>query len=325
VRVLPFEKAHQEDAAALLAETVGMQGRANGPRYKASNIASARATLAEAIDSGPAVIAQDAATVVGFMIAPLPNVPGSGRSRMKVVHHAAWPSVARTAYRHMYEQVAGELVAAGCFEHSILVRMEQRSTLMAMFDLQFAIKQIKGVWALTRETETRRSEAMIRAATIDDLDRLIELSIELAQFHARTPILRPALLDVPSMRSSLAENIQAQRDVVLVASDGHHLVGMIQAQPDRLYADTATIGMNIVSERARSAGVGSTMLTELCAWATDLGFEHCAVGWDPANLVGDAFYRRKGFRPVRYELSRTIDSRVAWANEHLRYPRLRLQ
>jgi hypothetical protein len=41
----------------------------------------------------------------------------------------------------------------------------------------------------------------------------------------------------------LTEHIEQERDVVLVACDGDAVVGMIQAQPDGLYADTMTIGM----------------------------------------------------------------------------------
>jgi GNAT superfamily N-acetyltransferase len=122
----------------------------------------------------------------------------------------------------------------------------------------------------------------------------------------------------------LTEHIEQERDVVLVACDGDAVVGMIQAQPDGLYADTMTIGMNIVSEHARSAGVGTTMLNALCTRAADAGFQRCAVGWDSANLVSDAFYRARGFAPVRYELFRNIDARVAWANETLDYRRYTL-
>ena len=110
---------------------------------------------------------------------------------------------------------------------------------------------------------------------------------------------------------------------MLIACEGDDVVND-QAQPDRFYVNTVTIGMNIVTESARSAGVGTTMLNALCGWASDLGFEHCAVGWDPANLLSDAFYRSKGFTPARYELSRNIDARVAWANQALDYTRFRL-
>jgi GNAT superfamily N-acetyltransferase len=132
-------------------------------------------------------------------------------------------------------------------------------------------------------------------------------------------MLAPAMVDVTRARAMLVQEISAEDNIVLVACDGDGIVGMIQAQPDRLWTETTTIGMNIVTEGARSAGVGTTMLNALCAWAARAGADRCAVGWDSANLLSDAFYRSRGFTPVRYELRRMIDPRVAWANETLDY------
>jgi GNAT superfamily N-acetyltransferase len=324
VRVERFGRAHLDDAATLLVETLRMEGDDSGPRYTVSDAASARTLIADAVETGPAVVALGDAALVGFMIAPLPKVPGAGASRMKIVHHAALPPVARDAYRRMYEQIAGDLVAAGCFQHSILVPTEQQAAVTALFELRFGIDQIKGAQIVASGDAAMNAET-IRPAGLEDLDRLLELSIELAQFHARPPMLTPALLDVPSIRPVLTDHLKAERDVVLVACQGDAVVGMIQAQPDSQYANTATIGLNIVTKHARSAGVGTTMLHALFAWAADAGFERCAVGWDSANLLSDAFYRSRGFTPLRYELQRSIDPRVAWANENLDYGRRRLR
>jgi ribosomal protein S18 acetylase RimI-like enzyme len=318
VQVEQLHPRHLDGAAKLLAESLGMQAQRTGVRYRVSDIATARANIAEAVVRGPAVVALDDSVVVGFMIAPLPDVPGMGGSRMKVVHHAARPPVARDAYRRMYEQIAGALVAAGCFEHSLLVSTGQQTVLTTLFELQFGIDQIKGTRTLPGVVGAQVPDA-IRSAHADDIDHLVELWIELAQFHSRSPMLAPALVDVPRARAALAQQISAEDNVVLVACDGDAIVGMIQAQPDGLYADTTTIGINIVTERARSAGVGTTMVNALCASAASSGAEHCAVGWDSANLLGDAFYRARGFRPVRYELHRSVDSRVAWANNNFDY------
>jgi ribosomal protein S18 acetylase RimI-like enzyme len=325
VQVQQFRPRHLDAAAKLLADSLEMQGDGTGPRYKLSDIATARAVIVEAVQSGPAVVALEDSVVVGFMIAPLPTVPGTGGgSRITVMHHAASPPVARDAYRRMYEQIAGALVAAGCFEHSILVSSSQPTVLEALFELEFGINQIKGTRTLSGNVEPHPSET-IRTAHSDDLDRLVDLWIELAKFHSRSPMLAPALVDVPRARATLAQHITAADDVLLVAYDGDAIVGMIQAQPDRLYVAATTIGLNLVTEDARSAGVGTTMLNALCASAASAGADYCAVGWDSANLVSDAFYRARGFRPVRYELHRSIDPRVAWANDDLDYRQFTLR
>jgi ribosomal protein S18 acetylase RimI-like enzyme len=170
-----------------------------------------------------------------------------------------------------------------------------------------------------------RPSDTIRTAHPDDIDRLVELCIELTQFHSRSPMLAPTLFDAARARADLAQHISAPNSIVLVACDGDAIVGMIQAQPDSLYAATTTIGINIVTEHARSAGVGTTMLNALCASAASSGAERCAVGWDSANLLSDAFYRARGFRPARYDLHRKIDQRVTWANDNLDYGQFMLQ
>jgi hypothetical protein len=148
VQVERFHERHLDGAAALLADSLGMHAHDTGVRYKISDAASARTVIGHAIQTGPGVVALADGVVVGFMIAPLPSVAGTGASRTKVVHHAASPPVARNAYRRMYEHVAGALVAAGCFDHSVPVATDQPTVLMALFELQFGIDQIKGTKTL---------------------------------------------------------------------------------------------------------------------------------------------------------------------------------
>jgi GNAT superfamily N-acetyltransferase len=52
------------------------------------------------------------------------------------------------------------------------------------------------------------------------------------------------------------------------------------------------------------AGVGTAMLDALCRWAAQCGYGYCTVGWTLSNLVSDAFYRSRGFTPIRYRLRR---------------------
>jgi GNAT superfamily N-acetyltransferase len=200
----------------------------------------------------------------------------------------------------------------------VLVPTAQPAVLEALFELQFGIDQIKGVRPLSNAADTQPGDR-IRPAQLDDIDRLVELHIELIQFHSRSPMLAPSLIDVARIPRTLAHHIAAEDNIVLVACDGDAIIGMIQAAPDGLWTATATIGMNVVTEHARSAGVGTTMLNALCASAASSGAEQCAVGWDSANPLSDQFYRTRGFTPARYELRRIIDSRVAWANDNLDY------
>jgi GNAT superfamily N-acetyltransferase len=105
----------------------------------------------------------------------------------------------------------------------------------------------------------------------------------------------------------------------LVAQERGRVIGMMQAGPDRRYRDTATIGLAGVLPAARSRGVGRALLSGVVEWAQARGFRACAVEWSSPNLISDRFWRRHGFDPVHYQLTRRIDPRVAWANPHFDY------
>jgi len=321
VKVVPLEEPHLDAAADLLART--HQVAVADCRSNATEPAVAREMIAGSLRAGPAVAALDGRSLAGYMIVPLPATPGPDTARWNECHHAAEPATARNAYRQMYAAVAPTLTSAGCFNHSVAV-LPAEATVNAFFELGFGVDQIKGARRLLAETAPAEV-ASVRPAEVDDLDELVALSIELFMFHSRPPILRPALLGGFEPRADLQRNIESDASAVLVAHDDERLVGMMQAEADARYARAVTIGMNIVAEHARSGGIGSAMLRALTVWALEREFEHCTVGWSSANLVSDAFYRSRGFKPIRYRLARRVDPRIAWANERLDYRELHVE
>jgi GNAT superfamily N-acetyltransferase len=259
----------------------------------------------------------ESGTLLGFLIAVPPTIPAPSSLRIMDVHHAADPAQARHVYRTLYEAIAGRLVRLGVFSHRILVLTSPPTAFMAFFEMGFGVDQVKGVRPITPELRPS-SRCVVEPATLEDVDDLVELWVELTTFHSRSPILLPALpVDRAAASGELRAAIQAKDCAVLIARKAGHIVGMMEAHPDRRYVGTATIGLNIVTETARSGGIGTAMLDELLRWAAATGFQQCAVGWASANLISDAFYRGHGFVPIRYELAREVDQRISWANEGL--------
>lgn len=324
MKIVALASEHVESAAELLADL----HVAVGTGAPASTLAErdvARRAVVSAIDSGPGVAALQGSAVVGYMVAPLPNVPGPGGSRLRPAHHAARPDQARLAYRQMYEAIARQLVAAGCTYHSLPIATSWPEALNTFFELEFGVDQIKGSVAIAKVPDAPPRADSVRAAAGSDLDGLLQLAIELQKFHSRAPMFQAALLDVPGIRQALIGAIASDDATVLVATEGDRIVAMMQAEPDGGYADAAQIGMNIVTETARSAGLGTAMLDVLLRWAADRGYSHCTVGWTSSNPTSDAFYRSRGFTPLRNRLHRRIDPRVAWANDSLDYSAFRLR
>lgn len=325
VKVVPFERRHLDSAAELLARVQKEKPFDSAATSMVAEPSRARQALSHTLALGfPSVAAIEAKSLIGFMLAPLPALPGESSIRIPDSQHAAEPTNARAAYRAMYTEVAQALVIAGCFTQVIHVPAVAKPVIEALFELGFGMEGVKGTAALPDLTTTDEG-ASVRAATIDDLDGLVELAIGLQLFHAASPVFKPALLDVPLVRADLQRAIQAERSSVLVAHDAEGLIGFMEADPDGRFADTLCIGMNVVAPRARGRGVGTAILHAVTSWATAKGFTHCSVGWGPANIASDAFYRSRGFRSTRHQLVRHIDQRIAWANQRLDYGLFRLR
>ena len=190
----------------------------------------------------------------------------------------------------------------------------------AFVELEFGVDQIDGMLTVPEDGSTLEHDgSQIRFAEAADVEPIVNLAIELAQYHSRAPMFQVALLDLASTRTGILASIADDRSAVVVARSGGRIVGMAQAGPDRAYVEAFDIGMNVVTEDARSSGIGTAMLDFLLAWGSSRRYRYCTVGWTSSNLASDAFYRSRGFTPVRYRLHRRIDSRVSWANERFDY------
>ena len=130
-------------------------------------------------------------------------------------------------------------------------------------------------------------------------------------------MFQPALLDVAAVRRGIEGSIHDERSTVVVVKAATDSWPWPRPGPSSAYPDALDIGMNVVTEDARSAGVGTAMLDFVLRWAATAGYHYCTVGWTSSNPVSDAFYRSRDSRPFRYRLHRRIDPRIAWANESL--------
>lgn len=322
VELSPFTTDHVEAAARLLS-SIYAAADSDLPRAVLSDPKVAEEGLAASIGKGLGVVVTDGPTLLGFMIAPLPNAPGPSSTRLRPMHHAAISADARRIYRRMYEAISGPLVAAGCTNHSLPVLAAPPALLSAFVELEFAIGQIKGIRAVPSDASPA-GDPRVRVANADDVDAVVDLAIDLTKYHSRAPMFHPALFDI-SVRDGVRRALDDDQSVVLVVEDGGHLIAMMEADPEASYGGTVAIGMNFVAEAARSAGLGTAMLDSLFAWAASHGYTHCSVNWASANLVSDAFYRSRGFVPLRFRLERRVDPRVSWANESLDYRSFPLQ
>jgi GNAT superfamily N-acetyltransferase len=137
----------------------------------------------------------------------------------------------------------------------------------------------------------------IDPATSADIPELCELlSLLFAQEAEFTP--------APEIQAQgLALIIpQPEVGVVLVARKADRVVGMVNL----LYTISTALGRtgspdrgSVVQPEARSAGVGSQLLTQAIALARARGCRRITLLTDRSNTSAQAFYRKIGFEPSR--------------------------
>ena len=72
---------------------------------------------------------------------------------------------------------------------------------------------------------------------------------------------------------------------------------------------TTSIHTAFTAERARERGIGTTLLSHSLDWARTIGYERCAVDFEPQNIAGARFWLRH-FQPISYSLIRRIGDHI---------------
>lgn len=271
-----------------------------------------------ALDSGVGYAAMQGSTLTGFFIAPFPTMPGPTTARLGMAHHAARTDEPRSIYRALYEAASGDLVAAGITYHSLPILADRSEDIEAFFELEFGIDQVDGLRPVPGDGSVGPIPSGVRHATDADVNAVVDLAIELQRFHSKPPMFQAAVgFDVAGIRRGVEAALLDDRSIVVIVESDDRLLGMAQAGPASAYLDTVDIGMNIITDGSRSSGLGTAMLRFLLAWAESKRYRYCAVGWTSSNLASDAFYRSRGFTPIRLRLHRRVDPRISWANATL--------
>jgi RimJ/RimL family protein N-acetyltransferase len=131
----------------------------------------------------------------------------------------------------------------------------------------------------------------IRDATLDDVDRLLELLVAVAG-EGRW-IGTEAPVDLEARRRRIAEGVEDPATVSLVAEAGGAPIGQLVLHLAPY--GVAELGM-LVAAGWRGRGVGSALLAEGIEQARKAGAHKLALQVWPHNAAAIALYERFGFR-----------------------------
>ena len=144
---------------------------------------------------------------------------------------------------------------------------------------------------------------VIREAGAEDVGAIVELWVEMIDFHAeRDPFFARSADGDKVFAEFVAKNIAGETVCVLVAERDGRIVGycqgMIERHPPVLerveYGQILDFG---VTADCRRTGVGEQLCTRLCEWLAAKGVHRIEVRHSIANEIASRFWPKMGFRP----------------------------
>ena len=316
LQIVPFTQDHLDAAAHLAAARYALHKQPSWPaRYADPGVLLPR--LKEALRTGLGVAALRADQLAGFLLAFPHEFRDIRTAYIPDFAHGTVPEDARRIYRTLYAAFAPQWLAYGCFQHAISLFTGEQPGIDAWFSLGFGLFVVDALRGL--EPVSNGSASIdIRRATLDDLDLVESLEIDLRRHLASAPVFIPLIID--EGREDRVRWLEDEaKSLWLAFQDGEPVAHMCfepSEHPVLPVSDDSIVAVTGAYTRpqTRGAGIATALLDRGLAWARDLGYQQCSVDFESANIPGAGFWQdRAGFRPVCHSLLRRVDERLAWA------------
>ncbi len=224
-------------------------------------------------------------------------------------------------YREMYRHLAETWVDEGFFVHRASILAGDADEQEAWVSLGFG----RAMTAATRPAadpvaNVRPTSVEVHRAGTEDIEVVMRLSDVLMEHHNRSPIFWPLLKDpLPAARAFNLGVLERGSMPYFVGYERGEAIAMTTFnKPGFTPPIVSQVGdiylfEGVVSEAARSGGVGTAVLDEALSWVRDTGYTTCTLHFASGNYSGGPFWLGHGFVPVEHTMERRIDERIAWA------------
>ena len=148
----------------------------------------------------------------------------------------------------------------------------------------------------------------VRPADESDLERLVQLSLQLADHDIALGQRRPLRWSADP-RASIAQALQnpSQHHVTVVVNEQHDVIGACHTS---LMGDEhpcpAHIHNLIIAEAYRGQGLGRALLDDAIEWCAEMGVDEVCLGVAPLSTRSRRFYERYGFEEASILLVRMV-------------------
>lgn len=274
-------------------------------------------------------IAEAGGRAVGFLAGERMEIPPASVAASYVPPHSISVGVeghavdgapALEVYRALYGQLAQAWVAEGYFTHRVAVPAGDTDVQEAWVTLGFGRYLTAAVRPTAVEVPIRARALTVEQASPEDIDEVMALADDLANWHWGSPIFWPVVHAATAAHRDYNLALLRGGDVpYFIAYDEGRPVGMqtfsrpgftppIVKQDENLY-----LYEGVVASGERGGGIGANLLRHSMEWAARSGFTTCTLHFAPANPTGAPFWLSHGFVPVEHTMERRVDERVAWA------------
>jgi len=326
IGIVPFEAAHLDDAATLLAAR-HRAGRERTPWLPAQyeDADSTAPILRNCMAAGPGAAAYRGSRMAGFLLSSISFFNGEWMAFSHDLAHAVDATDGRQTYRLMYARLSQRWVENGCFKHAISLPAGDAQAADAWHSLGFGLNVVDAVRDTSPVVGTSE-DVDVRRAGPADLDTVMELVIGLRRHLASAPAFLPLVVEADPTKPHQARLADPTNALWLAYLDGE-AVGLMSCSPpgDRpfpaaLREDASTCNLGgafggaFIRSDVRGSGIGKALLNHVMSWARDGGYARCVLDYESANIEAERFWSGQGFEPIVNSLMRTIDSRIAWAH-----------
>lgn len=157
--------------------------------------------------------------------------------------------------------------------------------------------------------------AIVRAATMDDLDDLAALLVEITAWHAAAlPHIYPNAIADAGMTEYVRRVLALADTFLFVAETDREVVGFLILQrggapstPVHVPRRWVTIDTIVVREAFRRRGIGETLMAHAHGWAKEQGIDTVELMVADFNTPAIAWYEKLGYTTVHRRMTRSVD------------------
>lgn len=148
----------------------------------------------------------------------------------------------------------------------------------------------------------------VRDATLEDVDRLLELQLELRSHHRELEPDNPRYqVGTDEWRALIQNALQGDNSHILVATTSDTTSGFVQLtfveKPWGIGCEMDTV---VVAEQQRGSGVGKCLVEAAEKYARDAGAKGMRANVLAANTRGQAFYERAGYETIAVRMGKCL-------------------